>query len=721
MNSSAAPPELWGGFECTVARIQDRFRDQIRETGHRWRMGDIDAVARLGIRTLRYPLLWETVAPHDPDARDWSWHDARLARLQRHGIVPIVGLLHHGSGPRYTSLLDPALPRLLEDYAGSVARRFPWLRDVTPVNEPLTTARFSGLYGHWYPHLRSEAVFLRMVVNQCKATLLAMRAIRRVIPDARLVQTEDIGRTFSTPALANQAAYENERRWLSLDLLCGRVDRTHPWFRRLIDHGVPLDDLALLGEGEGAPDIIGVNHYLTSERYLDGRLGAYPKDLRGGNGRQRYADAEAVRVALCNGGTGPAARLTEVWQRYRTPMAITEAHHGCSRDEQLRWLAELWNAATALRMKDIPVKAVTLWSLMGAVDWNSLLVARAGTYEPGAYDIRAPLPRATALAKAAASLARTGRFDHPVLDMPGWWRRPSRYYDKPADAPPVAHTERARPVLILGSDGARARGLARICEDRGLRHIGAPAASGEVSALAELIALHGAWAVIDATGLDIDAAARRYPGGTLLVDAGRAGRVASACTSADIPLLVFSSNRVFDGSLGRPACEADPVRPEGLYAQSVAEAERRIRSHAPRSLIVRPGLVFDAPEPASGSEQFLGALGESGGRLPRPTEILSLSYLPDLAHAALDLLIDGEAGPWHLANRGAVLRDSFAAEISRLLSSPAPPAVQGGAPTTNRALTSSRGLLMPTRISAMQRLRDALGATPPLPARQAAE
>ena len=108
-------------------------------------------------------------APHDPDARDWSWHDARLARLQRHGIVPIVGLLHHGSGPRYTSLLDPALPRLLEDYAGSVARRFPWLRDVTPVNEPLTTARFSGLYGHWYPHLRSEAAFLRMVVNQCKA------------------------------------------------------------------------------------------------------------------------------------------------------------------------------------------------------------------------------------------------------------------------------------------------------------------------------------------------------------------------------------------------------------------------------------------------------------------------------------------------------------------------------------------------------------------------
>ena len=51
-----------------------------------------------------------------------------------------------------------------------------------------------------------------------------MRAIREVNPAAQLVQTEDIGKTYSTPALAYQADFENERRWLSFDLLCGRVD-----------------------------------------------------------------------------------------------------------------------------------------------------------------------------------------------------------------------------------------------------------------------------------------------------------------------------------------------------------------------------------------------------------------------------------------------------------------------------------------------------------------
>ena len=46
----------------------------------------------------------------------------------------------------------------------------------------------------------------------------------RAIPAARLLQTEDLGKTFATAPLAYQADHENERRWLSLDLLDGRVD-----------------------------------------------------------------------------------------------------------------------------------------------------------------------------------------------------------------------------------------------------------------------------------------------------------------------------------------------------------------------------------------------------------------------------------------------------------------------------------------------------------------
>ena len=78
---------------------------------------------------------------------------------------PIVGLVHHGSGPAYTSLLDSGFPEKLARYAGAVARRYPWLTDFTPVNEPLTTARFSGLYGHWYPHGRCDRDYVRALLE----------------------------------------------------------------------------------------------------------------------------------------------------------------------------------------------------------------------------------------------------------------------------------------------------------------------------------------------------------------------------------------------------------------------------------------------------------------------------------------------------------------------------------------------------------------------------
>ena len=44
---------------------------------------------------------------------------------------------------------------------------------------------------------------------------------------------------------------------------------------------------------------------------------------------------------------GPRPRLRETWERYGIPIAITEVHHGCTREEQVRWLHEVWSAAEA--------------------------------------------------------------------------------------------------------------------------------------------------------------------------------------------------------------------------------------------------------------------------------------------------------------------------------------------------------------------------------------
>lgn len=55
--------ELWGGLECTINRIGDRFIDQLERCGHYERPDDLEAIAALGIRTLRYPALWGAGRP----------------------------------------------------------------------------------------------------------------------------------------------------------------------------------------------------------------------------------------------------------------------------------------------------------------------------------------------------------------------------------------------------------------------------------------------------------------------------------------------------------------------------------------------------------------------------------------------------------------------------------------------------------------------------------
>jgi dTDP-4-dehydrorhamnose reductase len=421
--------ELWGGVECSVVRVGDAWRDQTCETGHHIREEDLALVADLGIRTLRYPVVWERVAPHRPDEYDWNWSDRRMELLRDLGIRPIVGLLHHGSGPRYTDLLDSELPVAFARYASAVAARYPWVTDWTPVNEPGTTARFSGLYGHWYPHKRDHRTFCRMLVNQCLAVALSMREIRRYAPAARLVQTEDLGRTFATPRLAYQATHENERRWLSYDLLCGRVDRHHPWHRTFLDAGVPAGVLAELSQGDAAPDVIGINHYLTSDRFLDEDVVRYPAGFAGGNGPDNYADVEAVRINPPPGALGVRARLLEAWERYRRPLAVTEAHHGAPEMiECVRWLHEVWESALSLRGAGVDVLAVTVWSLFGSVDWRSLLLERNGAYEPGPFDARGCPPRPTALAEAARSLVDHGRVTDLSARESGWWLRDERFY-----------------------------------------------------------------------------------------------------------------------------------------------------------------------------------------------------------------------------------------------------------------------------------------------------
>uniref|UniRef100_UPI001D12DA2F family 1 glycosylhydrolase n=1 Tax=Nodularia sp. LEGE 04288 TaxID=1828639 RepID=UPI001D12DA2F len=424
--NSKYPVEIWAGLECTVNRVGDEYFDQLERNGHAWRLDDLELFAQLGIQKIRYPVLWERVAPNGLENADWSWADERLGRLRELGISPIVGLVHHGSGTRDTSLIDPDFPQKLAEFAHAVADRYPWVTQYTPINEPLTTARFSGMYGHWYPHGRDNLTFARALLGQCRAIALSMQAIREINPNAQLVQTEDLGKTYSTLRLVYQAGLENERRWLSLDLLCGYITPTHPMWGYLRYCGLSAAELLEACQNIYCPpDIIGINHYLTSDRFLDEHTENYPAWTHGGNGWDKYADVDAVRVCA-ESIAGPYTLLQEAWERYRLPLAVTEVHLNCTREEQLRWLYEVWNAAQELQNEGVDIRAITAWALLGSYDWNSLVTRPVGHYESGVFDLRSPRPRPTAIAKLIRDLATGIEPHHPLLDTPGWWHRPER-------------------------------------------------------------------------------------------------------------------------------------------------------------------------------------------------------------------------------------------------------------------------------------------------------
>jgi len=123
---------------------------------------------------------------------------------------------------------------------------------------------------------------------------------------------------------------------------------------------------------------------------------------------------------------------------------VTEAHMGCTREEQMRWLVHVWREARAAQADGADLRAVTVWSLLGAFDWNSMCTRRAGFYEPGVFDLRAERPRPTALAGIVRELAAGGEPAHPALAAPGWWERPERLrYPAPPDTAEDAAEEEA--------------------------------------------------------------------------------------------------------------------------------------------------------------------------------------------------------------------------------------------------------------------------------------
>ncbi|HEV7610692.1 MAG TPA: family 1 glycosylhydrolase [Steroidobacteraceae bacterium] len=706
---------IWGGVECSVNRIGDRWYDQLELSGHAHRLADLELIADLGIRTLRYPVLWERTAPDSSSERDWRWADERLRKLRFLSIDPIVGLVHHGSGPRYTGLIEENFAPELARFAADVAARYPWVNRYTPINEPLTTARFSTLYGHWYPHHRNERSFARALLNQCRAISLSMKAIRNINPAAELVQTEDLGTTYGTPHMGYQQRFDNERRWLSWDLLCGRVDTHHPLRPFLEDSGITADELDWFVTNPCPPQILGINHYVTSDRYLDERLALYPSHAHGHNSRERYADIDAVRVVPQSYPGWNVIKAASA--RYQLPIALTEVHMGCTREEQLRWFQEAWRAASKARMDGCDVRALTTWSIFGAYNWDTLLTRTDGSYECGAFDVRASKPRPTAIARLIRTAISWGEPLETHFDLPGWWQRPEKVLygavpEKEVSRDLAQRRPNSRPILICGANGSLGRALIHACEKRSLKLRALSRADLDVTnsaAVNSAVEAIRPWAIINAAGYVRVDEAERHSAECIRDNLRGPQALAAAAHNRRVTMLTFSSDLVFDGQNATPYLESSVARPLNVYGMSKRASEVATLAY-PSTLCVRTAAFFGAWHRGDFLSDALLALSRGRKFVALDDVTVSPTYLPDLAQASLDLLIDGCTGLLHLANSGAVTWANFLARGAEAL----------GIDTRNLERRGLAELKLPAprplysalaseRVCAMPTLEDAIG------------
>jgi dTDP-4-dehydrorhamnose reductase len=179
--------------------------------------------------------------------------------------------------------------------------------------------------------------------------------------------------------------------------------------------------------------------------------------------------------------------------------------------------------------------------------------------------------------------------------------------------------------------------------------------------------------------------------------------LARECASRNLPLVTFSSDLVFDGLKGAPYIESDTSAPVNIYGKTKAAAEERVLEECPEALIIRTSAFFGPWDKFNFAYSVLETLSKGENFIAAGDAVISPTYVPDLVNAALDLLIDGEHGIWHLANSGVVTW----AEFARLFADRAgfDPAAIHSRPTAMlglaaprplfTALASERGSLMP--------------------------
>lgn len=316
---------------------------------------DLRLAAELGVQALRYGFPWYRLNPA-PGEWDWSWTDQVVDAAEEAEVELLIDLVHYGT-PLWLegSFTDPRYPEAIAEFGAAVAKRYRGrIGAITPLNEPLVTASFTGLRGIWPPHLHGEEGWAAVVVSVAEGIQRTIRAVRSVAPELEILHVEATHLWTTTERdLAPQLALLEQKNYLPTDLVLGHVGRDHPLRSWLEEAGVSELRLDALEASAEFPDVIGLNYYPE--------LSA--RDLTW------YGD-DVVGVTFDGGFDGLAAIADGFWQRYGLPLMISETAVEGSDEHRIAWLETVVAGIAGLMRDGMDVRGIVWWPLFDFVDWS---------------------------------------------------------------------------------------------------------------------------------------------------------------------------------------------------------------------------------------------------------------------------------------------------------------------------------------------------------------
>ncbi len=208
-----------------------------------------------------------------------------------------------------------------------------------------------------------------------------------------------------------------------------------------------------------------------------------------------------------------------------------------------------------------------------------------------------------------------------------------------------------------------------------------------------------------------------------LVNAAGPEAIARWAAAADVPLVHFSTDYVFDGSGDRPWREEDPTGPLNVYGASKLAGEQAVSSAGGPHLIVRTSWVY-----AATGNNFLRTMVQLARERPELRIVADQIGSPTSAaviadaitriirrhHSDLPSAFSASKNLVHLSAAGQTSWHGFAQAIIEGVR-------QRGLPVTTRTITPIATKDYPTKATRprnsrlnLQRLEAAFGITPPL-------